>query len=80
MDSELAWHIIGVSFRVARELQDLLPILKERCDAEEYRDYAQGVARSIHAISTALIDKTVALHPELTARIEADLAKFGRVL
>jgi len=80
MDSKLAWHIIGVSFRVNRELQDLLPFLKEHCDADEYQDYVQGIARSIHAINTALIDKAIASHPELANRIEADLAKFGRVL
>jgi hypothetical protein len=75
-----AWNIIVVSFRVNRELQDLLPILKEHCGAEEYQDYVQGIARSIHAINTALNDKSVASHPELDDRIEADLAKFGRVL
>jgi hypothetical protein len=80
MDSELAWHIIGVSFRVTRELQELLPTLKEHCSPEEYQDFAQGIARSIHAINTTLIDKAIASHPELTSRIEADLAKFGRVL
>lgn len=80
MDSELAWHIIGVSFRVNREIQDLLSILKGHCSPEEYEDIAQGIARSIHAINTALIDKTVASHPKLADRIEADLAKFGLVL
>lgn len=80
MDSRLAWLLIGVSFRVNRELLDLLPILKEHCSPEEYEDIAQGIARSIHAITTALIEKSIESHPELTDRIEADLAKFGRVL
>jgi hypothetical protein len=80
MDSELAWHIIGVSFRLTRDLQNLFPMLKEHCGAEEYQDYAKGIARSIHAINTALIDKAIASHPELAGRIEADLAKFGWVL
>ena len=80
MDSRLAWHVISVSFRVSRELQALLPILKEQLSAEEYQDYAQGIARSIHAITTALIGKSIASHPELADRMEADLAKFGRVL
>jgi hypothetical protein len=80
MDSKLAWHIIGVSFRVNRELQDLLPILKKHCDGEEYQEYAQRIARGIHAVTTALIEKTITSHPELADRIEAGLAKFGRVL
>ncbi len=80
MDSELARHLIGVSFRANCELLDLLPILKEHCSPEEYEDIAQGIARSSHAITTALIEKSIESHPELTDRIEADLAKFGRVL
>jgi hypothetical protein len=75
-----AWHLIGVSFRVNREIQDLLSILKGHCSPEEYEDIAQGIARSINAITTALIDKAIASHPELANRVEADLAKFGRVL
>jgi hypothetical protein len=69
----------GVSFGVARELQTLLPRLKEQCSAEDYQDYARGIAGAIHGINTALIDKAVASHPELAARIEAYLAEFGRV-
>jgi hypothetical protein len=80
MDSRLAWLLISVSLRLNREVHDFLPILKEHCSPEEYEDIAQGIARSIHAINTALIDKAIASHPELADRIEADLAKFGRVL
>ena len=79
MDSKLAWHLIGVSFRVAGELQELLPHLKEQCSADEYKDYAQGIAGAIHGINTALIDRAIASHPELRDRIEAELAKFGRI-
>jgi len=56
----------------------LLPILKEH-HGQRLQDYAQGIGRSIRATNTALIDKTIASHPEPAGR-EADLAKFGRVL
>jgi hypothetical protein len=79
MDSTLAWDLVRVSFRVARELQELLPRLKEQCSAEDYQDYARGIAGAIHGVNTALLDKAIASHPELAARIEADLADFGRV-
>jgi hypothetical protein len=80
MDSKLAWHNIKVSFGVARELLDLLASLKEQCSAEEYQHNAKGIARAIDAINSTLIDKAIASHPDLASRIEADLAKFGRVL
>ena len=39
MDSELAWDLIRLSFRVAGELQELLPRLKEQCSAQEYKGH-----------------------------------------
>ncbi len=65
MDSKLAWHLIGVSFRVAEELQELLPRLKEQCSAEEYKGHARAIAGAIHGVNTALIDRALAAHPEL---------------
>ena len=79
MDSKLAWHLISASFRVAGELQALLPQLKEQCSAEEYKGHARAIAGAIHGVNTALIDRTLAAHPELLDRIEAELAEFGRI-
>ena len=59
MDSKLAWHLIGVSFRVAGELQELLPRLKEQCSAEEYKGHARAIAGAIHGVNTALIDRAL---------------------
>jgi hypothetical protein len=56
MDSDLAWHLIGVSFRVAGELQELLPRLKEQCSAEEYKGHARAIAGAIHGVNTVLIE------------------------
>jgi hypothetical protein len=79
MDSKLAWHLIGVSFRVARELQELLPRLKEQCSAEEYKGHALAIAGAINGVNTALIDRALAAQPELKDWIEAELAEFGRI-
>jgi hypothetical protein len=79
MDSTLAWELIRVAFRVSRELQELLPRLKEQCSTEEYADYARGIAGAIHGINVALIDKAITAHPELAVRIETDLDKFGEI-
>jgi hypothetical protein len=79
MDSKLACHIIGLSFRVSRELQALLPLLKEQCSADEYKGHARAIAGAIHGVNTALIDRALAAQPELEDRIEAELAEFGRI-
>lgn len=65
----------GASCRAAGELQELLGLLKQQCSAEDYRSYAGR----IDTVNDALLNAAVAAHPELTARIEADLKKFGRV-
>ena len=79
MDSKLAWHLIGVSFRVAGDLQELLPRQKEQCSVEEYKGHARAIAGAINGVNTALIARALAVHPELKDRIEAELAEFGRI-
>jgi hypothetical protein len=80
MDEKLAWHVVRVSFRTTGELQDLLGQLNEHCGAEEYQRYAGRIAQAVDAVNDALLNTALASHPELAARIEADLETFGRVL
>ena len=80
MNDTLAWDLIRVSFRVGRELEELLLRLKEQCSAEEYKGHARAIAGAIHGVNTALIDRALAAHPGLEDRIEAELAEFGRIL
>jgi hypothetical protein len=79
MDENLAWDMIRVSFRIGRQLRDLLPRLKEQCGFEEYEDHARAIAGALHGVNTALIYRALAVHPELSARIEMGLAESGRV-
>jgi hypothetical protein len=62
-----------------RRLQELLGLLKEQCGAEDYQSYAARIAKAIDSINDALLNTALAAHPELAARIEADLKKFGHV-
>jgi hypothetical protein len=79
MNSQLAWDMIRASFRASRELQALLPQLRQQCSAEEYQDHARAIAGAIHGVNVALIDRALASHPELSSRIEAELAELGRI-
>jgi hypothetical protein len=79
MDEQLAWQMVRAAFRNAGELQELLGLLKRQCSSEEYRSYAGRIAQAIDAVNDALLNTAVAAHPELAARIEDDLEKFGRV-
>jgi hypothetical protein len=59
-------------------LQDFLVSLRERCTPEEYKDYSRGIATAMDAIGVALINKALAAHPELSAEVDASIAKHGK--
>ena len=77
MDIELARQVVRTAFSSSGQLQTLLPVLKERCSAEEYRDYAMGIAAAIDAIGTGLTNKAIAAHPGLAGEIESSIAQRG---
>jgi hypothetical protein len=80
MDRKVAHHIVLSAFRSADELETLLGFLKEHCEVDEYKKFALGVAGAIDAVNTGLIDKVLAQFPEIAREIEADIAKYGKVL
>jgi hypothetical protein len=73
MKRELARHVIDTAFRAGRELEELLRLLKQHLSADEYQEYAMGVAAAIDAINVALLDKALRAYPDLEAEIEASL-------
>jgi hypothetical protein len=78
MDIELAREVIRTAFRSGAELQALLPLLKQRCSAEEYKGYALGIAAAIDAIGVELTNKVLAAHPGLANEIESSVKRHGR--
>jgi hypothetical protein len=77
MDVNLARDVIKGAFRSARELQGLLPMLKEGCEAEEYEMYLKAVAKAMAEISLEITNKVIAEHPELVAEIDDGIAAHG---
>jgi hypothetical protein len=80
MDINIARHLIRVAFRNSRELSALLPLLKTNCDPSEYTDLAMGIAAAIDGVNVALINKAVAVYPELEIEMDATIAKYDRYL
>lgn len=78
MDIDTARSTIRNAFRISGELQTLLLFLKRRCDAEEYGDYAVGIARTIDTMNVALLDRTIKAFPELEREIEEQISAHGR--
>jgi hypothetical protein len=79
MDQNTAWQVIRAAYKCSADLQDVLKMLKERCAADEYRQFALGIAAAIDTVNVQLVEKALAARPELRQKIEADLEKFGRL-
>ena len=80
MDIDVARHVLRVAFRSAGELQQLLPVLKKSCAADEYEAYAKGIAAAVAEIALEVTNRVIADHPALETEVEADVAKHGRYL
>ena len=80
MDTDLARHTIRIAFQASRDLEDLMHLLKEQLGAEEYKDYALGIATAIAGIGDALTNKALVRYPELKYEIDEKLAKYGRYI
>jgi hypothetical protein len=79
MEQGTAWRMIQTAFKCGRELQGLLQILKKELSVDEYKLFAVGIATAVDTINVQLIDRALKVHPELRAKIEADLANSGRI-
>ena len=80
MQQETAWPVIRAAYCCSADLQNLLKFLKERCSADENKPFANGIATAIDTINVQLVDRALAIRPELAKKIESDLAKFGRLM
>lgn len=80
MDIDIARHVLRAAFRSARELQDLLPLLKATMPAEEYDVLARGIASAIAEIGLEVTNRALAAHPALETEVETEVQRFGKYL
>ena len=80
MNKEIATYIVRCSYSVNRELGDVLIFLKSNLHTDDYKNYALGISAAIDGVNVALLNKVLALYPELEAEIESSLAKYDRFL
>ena len=80
MDKDTACEVIRAAFRSGSELEQLIPLLKSQCTANEYKHYVRQVAMAIDYINTTLVDDVVKQFPELEAEIEANIERTGQAM
>ena len=80
MDIAVARHVLRATFRSSRELEYLIPLLKEACPPEEYDVLVRAIAGAIAENSLGVVNRILAAHPGLEAEVDADVARYGRYL
>lgn len=80
MDKGLARDVVRSVFKSGRELESLLPILKQRCTESDYVVFRQQIAKAIDGIHSSVLKSTLDKFPELNAEIEANLAVTGQAM
>lgn len=80
MDKDLASHVGKVAFRCAADLGDLIPILQDYCDADEYQEYSQIIAILTGEIGNKLLRRIYNECPGLEDEFDQKIEKFGVLL
>lgn len=78
MTIDIARLLIAAALRASGELSALIPVLKDRCEPDEYRGYLLEIAAAIDAVQAPLINKALVAYPDLARGIEENIARTGR--
>ena len=78
IDRDLARLMLISGFRSARELNELLFVLKEHCSADDYERLRGKIADAIAEINAATLSEAFDAHPDLHAEVDATIKKYGR--
>ena len=77
MDINLARQVARSAFRSSRELGNLIPVLKQTLDADEFQIYSKAIATAIATIQVEVVNRVTTAHPGLEAEIEDSIEKKG---
>jgi hypothetical protein len=79
MTEDLARLVALTAFRSSADLGNLVPILKQHCSEEEYRDFLDAITHAMTTIDLSVTRKAKALIPGIEAEWDAKVAAYGRV-
>lgn len=77
MDRKLARHFASVVFKCESQLVDIVPLLKQHCDEEEYKMYGKAIASIAATINLDLLNLIYKNYPEVQKDIEDTLDKYS---
>lgn len=80
MDKELAEYVVKVAFKSESDLIDLIPLLKEHCNENEYKKLAVAIATVAATINTEILDIVYDAHPEIRNDVDRKINEYGRLI
>ncbi|WP_222610889.1 hypothetical protein [Undibacterium sp. FT79W] len=78
MDKELAKIVALTAFRSSAYMNNLIPLLKEHCSEDECRNFGIAIATASAEINLQILQKVFAMYPELSAKFDLQVRKYGR--
>jgi hypothetical protein len=79
MDRDIATIILSSSQRSVRELDDVIPIIKEHCSEQDYYALKKAISSAIYDIMQDIGKYVRDRCPELDQEIENRMNKYGRM-
>ena len=80
MNEDIARYVASRALKTTTELTDLIPFLKEYCDANEYLIYARAIASVGADINSKLLELIFSANPNIQKEFEEKIEKYGRVI
>lgn len=78
MERMLGKIVAVAALRSSSELNNLVPLLKERCDDAEYEEMRDALADVSLAISRELLQRIFRRFPDLESELDAHYQQYGR--
>ncbi len=80
MNEEIARYTASQVLRMASELTDLVPFLKQFCSEKEYPTYAKAIASVGADINSKILDKIFSKYPHIRKEFDEKIKKYGRIV
>lgn len=80
MKKELAHHIAYETFRASSMLNNMIPILKQHCDDEEYQLVARKLSRISADMAIELLNYIFKEYPEIKEEIDNKIKEYKTLI
>jgi hypothetical protein len=78
VDRDVATMILRATHSSGRELANLIPLVKEHCNKEDYDRISIAIATVLHELDLTIQQPIYREHPKVEREIQDRVERFGR--